>query len=256
MYYQKDLKTRGGYVMSKKVLFDLDNTLIGSYRNREGKLVLEARPGVLDLLNKLREFKKQHDVQYILFTSVPKNWVETGITILEAHDFFDDIICRDTLLPIEPGSIEEKIFGLKSEFHGLKPFTVLKGDLLLIEDNPIMQKAGEAIKLEYKEKESERKIDICKVTFYEAVDPRRYDIIEELERTEEKTDFNTKRLQHMRDNLDKIGVDNQLEMEKVYDSIVQFIFNTVQSPADKNIPPQEELTDFESQVQKLIDLYF
>lgn len=242
--------------MSKKILFDLDNTLVGSYRNKEGKIVLEARPGVLELLDKLRDLKKQKDIKYILFTNVSQKWVEVEMDILEAHDFFDDVINRDTMLSVVPGSIEEKIFGTDGEFYGLKPFTVIEGDLLLINDNPFMEKAGEAIRSEYESQESTRKIDFCKVSFYEAIDPRRYEIIEELEKREEKTEFDEKRLQHMRENLDKIDIDNEAEMEKVYDSVLEFTFGVSHTQKQEKETEDTEFNDFELQVQKLIDLYF
>ncbi|PFJ31888.1 hypothetical protein [Bacillus thuringiensis] len=243
--------------MSKKVLFGLDNMLIDSYRNRNGEVVIEPRPGVLELLDKLRELKKQKEVEYVLFTGLPKRWVKTEVDVLGAQNFFDNIVSNETYLAIKPGSIEDKVFGIHSEFYGLKPFTVIEGDLLLIEDNPIMQRAGEAIKSEYEMKDLNRIIDICKVDFYESIDNRRYDIIDELEETQEKTAFNIKRIQKMRENLDTIMEKGMLEMEKIYDNIVQFASeNFVPSQRVNKYLPVADKDDFESQLQRLIDLHF
>ncbi|MFP3726410.1 NIF family HAD-type phosphatase [Priestia filamentosa] len=244
--------------MSKKILFDLENTLVGSYRNHEGKLVLEARPGVLNLIEKLRDLRKQKDVEYILFSNLSKSWTELKLEVLQAENFFEDVVYRETILPVEAGSIEDKVFGAGSEFYGLKPFSVIEGDLLLVEDNPFAVKAGELIRSEYKAQQPSRKIEVCKVSFYEAVDPRRYEIIEELENQEEKTEFNEKRLLHMKENLDKIGVDNEKEMERVYDSIVEFTFGIGHTNVHEHQGQENhmELNDFELQVQKLIDIYF
>lgn len=205
--------------MTLNVIFDLDNTLVGTFRNKGRVFEVEARPGAMELLNRLRKLKKARNIKYILFTKSVFEEAEKGIASLGGEDFFDEIITYENIPSFEIGSVEFNVFSENGPFYGLVPVSLLADNLLLVDDNYQMIQAMEKVKTAYQDRGIQKQYSSYLVPYYEAMNPMMLELIYELESKQRHTDIEKHLINETKRYINRGNEISLLEMNSLYDYI-------------------------------------